>query len=129
MIKGSLDKHGYLVARGHQGHELATADGRIYVHRLVMFNAIGYGPHQCEHCGRAVNWKASTFDHELVVDHRNGKRHDNRRANLIVSCQPCNLKRQFRCQATGCNVRIEDSRRRYCTHACRQRAYRERQAA
>lgn len=128
-INASIDVHGYLVARGHKGHELATADGRVYVHRVVMFNAIGYGPHQCEHCGKHVNWKAPNHTDELVVDHRNGKRHDNRLANLIVSCHACNIKRKFRCHGSGCHERIEDVRRRYCSRACQQRAYRERHAA
>lgn len=78
--------NGYLMISA-AGHILARR-GRVYVHRLTLFDKIGYGPHSCRWCGVHVNWFGG-----LVVDHIDEVRTNNNPTNLATSCQPCNIRR------------------------------------
>lgn len=69
-------------------HPLAFRNGRITVHRQVLFGAIGFDRVPCYWCGTGV-----TFGQNLVVDHLNHDRHDNRRENLVAACASCNCGR------------------------------------
>ena len=69
------------------GHPLASARGRVFEHRMVLYNRIGAGPHPCELCGEILEWP------EIVVDHVNCVRTDNRLENLRVCCRGCNARR------------------------------------
>jgi hypothetical protein len=75
-------------------HPLAMANGKVYVHRLVLFESIGPGIHPCHWCQRPVDWLATKGDPAmLVVDHLNGATDDNEPSNLVASCHGCNTCR------------------------------------
>lgn len=74
-------------------HPLAPPSGRVYVHRIVLFDSIGPGPHACRWCGVEVDWKPRGEDGALVADHLNGVKDDNRPENLVPSCVSCNNTR------------------------------------
>lgn len=83
----------------------------IYQHREVLFDAIGYGPHHCHHCGMDINWNIGNnrtarshpgWGGILVVDHLDHDRSNNALSNLAPSCQPCNLRyRSYRPRGTS----------------------------
>lgn len=82
--------------RGYQflhapGHPL-LANGQIYVaeHRIVLFEAIGPGPMNCELCGKPLTWKS------CCVDHIDENTRNNERSNLRPTCNPCNARRGTR---------------------------------
>jgi len=83
------------------GHPLATKHGRVYEHRAVLFDEIGYGPHACHWCGDEVDWLPKGDPRELQPDHLNNDGGDNRLDNLVASCRTCNTARamQRRSQA------------------------------
>ena len=84
---GSLGAYRRRYAR--VGHPLRTpGTEQVYEHRLVLFDAIGYGPHVCHWCSAPVEWMV-----DLQVDHLNRVRDDNRPENLVPSCAPCNTGR------------------------------------
>lgn len=68
-------------------HPLSRGHSRIGEHRVVYYEAHGTGPFDCYHCGTAVTWD------DMHVDHLNDRPDDNRLANLVASCPPCNVKR------------------------------------
>jgi hypothetical protein len=70
------------------GHPIADKSGRVQEHRMVLYHAIGPGPHCCHWCGRAgLTWGGRAG---VAVDHLNRDPSDNRLENLAVSCQRCN---------------------------------------
>jgi hypothetical protein len=76
-----------------------STNGRVYAweHRILLFDAIGWGPHPCHWCTKAIDWKeGATGVDELTVDHLNGVEKDNRLANLVPSCRGCNAHRRRR---------------------------------
>lgn len=84
------------------GHPVAGKRGMAYEHRVVLYEAIGPGVHQCHWCAAKVDWSANRFAaNVLQVDHLNGIGDDNRPANLVPSCRACNTTRgvQHRHQA------------------------------
>lgn len=76
-----------------RGHPTADARGRIYTHRRVLFDAIGDGSHPCNWCGKLVTWFTRDWFSELVSDHINRDKLDNRLENLVPSCNRCNIQR------------------------------------
>jgi hypothetical protein len=78
---------------GAKGHPMADASGLAYEHRVVLFDAIGYGPHSCHWCGVGVDWLPKGEPGELQPDHLNGDGADNRLVNLAPSCRSCNTGR------------------------------------
>lgn len=72
------------------GHPIADKSGRIQVHRAVLYESIGPGPHPCHWCGAMADWGGIGGIH---VDHLNGEPADNRLGNLVPSCQHCNKSR------------------------------------
>jgi len=74
-------------------HPLAPPSGRMYVHRVVLYDAIGPGTHACHWCQRPITWNADEKRNALVPDHLNGIGSDNRRSNLVPSCLRCNSVR------------------------------------
>jgi hypothetical protein len=83
------------------GHPLADKYGRLYLHRLVLFDAIGFGPHLCHWCDTEIDWLPKGDPRELQSDHLNSDGADNRLVNLVPSCRSCNTTRgsQARAQA------------------------------
>lgn len=69
------------------GHPMARRSGWTYEHRVVLYDEIGSGPHPCHWCGQALDWC------DIVVDHLNERKDDNRPANLVPSCTFCNRSR------------------------------------
>lgn len=76
-----------------KGHPLANKQGRVYEHRKVLFDAIGPGEHQCHWCHATVAWLPYGTPGFLFVDHINERKDDNRLANLVPSCDSCNVAR------------------------------------
>lgn len=77
----------------YSGHPLARGVRQIaYVHRVVLYDAIGPGIHPCHWCGREVDWNGQRI-RRLVVDHVDGDTWNNTRENLVPSCYPCNTGR------------------------------------
>lgn len=84
--------------RKYPGHPLAHSDERAYVHRVVLYDAIGPGSHPCHWCGKFVRWERSARKDAgaLVVDHLDHNRHNNAVGNLVPACNTCNVKRTRR---------------------------------
>lgn len=76
-----------------KGHPLAMANGRAYEHRVVLYDKIGAGLHECYWCGERVEWVGKCEPYELQPDHLNGDGADNRPDNLVPSCRRCNTTR------------------------------------
>lgn len=74
-------------------HPLASKHGIVYVHRMVLFDAIGYGPHACHWCGVEVDWLPKGDPRCLQADHLNSVGDDNRIGNLVPACGRCNTTR------------------------------------
>lgn len=74
-------------------HPLASKHGIVYVHRMVLFDAIGRGPHSCHWCETEIDWAPKGDPRELQPDHINGDGSDNRIENLVPSCRRCNTTR------------------------------------
>lgn len=69
-------------------HPLRDKIGTVLEHRKVAYDAVGEGPHPCFWCGvELAGWW------EIVIDHENEIRDDNRIENLLVSCLACNATR------------------------------------
>lgn len=89
----SIGSNGY-VRVSHSDHPLATPDGWVYEHRQVLYDAIGPGLHACHWCAAAVGWaKGACSRGALVVDHLDGDKANNQRANLVPACNRCNATR------------------------------------
>jgi hypothetical protein len=85
-----LSTGGYMLTASAD-HPMAS-NGRLYVHRQVLFDSIGPGEHPCHWCRSTVEWRAKG-KRRLVVDHVNGTKADNSRGNLVPSCHECNSSR------------------------------------
>lgn len=81
------------------GHPIAPPSGFVAVSRLVLYDKIGPGTHQCHWCGRSITWQAgggpATIGN-LLADHLNWDRQDDRPENLVPSCNHCNAHRTAR---------------------------------
>lgn len=71
---------------------------RIFTYRAVLYDSIGPGPHPCYWCSTEVNWESprqgrGCFAGSLVVDHLDGNKRNDRRENLVASCNRCNTLR------------------------------------
>lgn len=89
--EGSINMYGYRVIKA-PGHPRATAQGKALEHRVVLYDAIGPGPHPCHWCGVTLPW-AGGASHGINVDHLDDDRLNNARENLVPSCLDCNTKR------------------------------------
>lgn len=76
-----------------KGHPLAGVNGRAYEHRVVLYDVIGPGVHECHWCGGSVEWLPKGAPGELQPDHLNNDGGDNRPENLVPSCRGCNTTR------------------------------------
>lgn len=77
---------GYIVLT-KKGHPIAQKYGRIHEHRFVAYEKYGEGPHKCFWCKKELEWE------NIVIDHLNENRQDNRIENLVISCNGCNRAR------------------------------------
>lgn len=84
--------NGYIKASAVD-HPLATR-GYVYEHRMILFDAIGNGPHPCYWCTAPVQWiKGACSKGALVVDHLDGDKQNNALGNLVPACNRCNANR------------------------------------
>lgn len=97
------NSHGYWM-ESCPDHPLADKQGMIFVHRRVLYDALGQGPHPCHECGQPLEWGS-----ELHVDHLNEDKGDNRLSNLAPACPPCNRLRSA--------ILRRDERRKKFKHA------------
>ena len=89
---GTIDMYGYVVLTGVV-HPIATAQGKLPVHRRVLYDAIGPGPHHCHWCDKLLQWQGDPAT-RVNVDHLDFNRQNNVRANVVASCLDCNTKRR-----------------------------------
>lgn len=82
-----LATSGYVLVSGIESHPMKSKSGILYEHRFVAYEKYGVGPHECHWCGLELEWS------NLVIDHLNDEKTDNREDNLVVSCSPCNRAR------------------------------------
>lgn len=69
-------------------HPLATKNGKVLEHRVVLYDKLGSGQHPCYGCSKALVW-----NYNLVVDHLDFDKLNNNPDNLVPSCDSCNVKR------------------------------------
>lgn len=85
---GYTTTNGYRVIRA-VGHPVANVKGTAYEHRVVLYDKIGPGEHECVHCGDIVRWEDGT----LTSDHLDFDRSNNDPKNLAPCCHRCNVRR------------------------------------
>lgn len=90
---GYVRADGYIEVRIPEDHQLSRG-GRTLLHRIVLWEAIGPGPHTCRWCDRVVLWTYGLPEDALVVDHVDRDTTNNARSNLVPSCSPCNIGRR-----------------------------------
>ena len=91
---GHVTGFGYRTIR-RPDHPLGAgrAQHRVEEHRIVLYDAIGPGRHDCHWCGRSLDWFGTPGDSLLVVDHLDENRLNNQPRNLVPSCLSCNTGR------------------------------------
>jgi len=80
------DPRGYIILYNKE-HPLSSKAGLVYQHREVAYNHYGDGEQVCFWCGKQLTWK------NVVIDHLNENKSDNRIDNLALSCNACNRSR------------------------------------
>lgn len=76
--------NGYVMVKKPEHPLAAKSNGWAFQHRVVAYEKYGPGPHPCHWCGLVLPWG------DLVVDHLNEVKADNRPDNLVPTCNPCN---------------------------------------
>jgi hypothetical protein len=89
---GCRRSDGYVIVQA-PGHPLNRAKG-TYLHRVVLFDEIGLGPHRCHWCSVPVAWTHGLGVGALVADHLDHDTTNNAPSNLVPSCNPCNSQRR-----------------------------------
>jgi hypothetical protein len=110
---------GYIVTI-RRGHPLAARDGRVYEHRVVLWDKTSGCDQDCYWCGRAV-WWFGRGKSRLVTDHVDGHKENNAPTNLVASCHDCNTGRDQDRRGRGdkpCRVCGSPTDREYCSPAC-----------
>jgi hypothetical protein len=76
-------------------HPLADNRGRTRLHRAVLYDGIGPGPHDCHWCGiGGLRWDAAQSDVDyLTVDHVDHDKVNDMFANLVPTHKWCNDNR------------------------------------
>lgn len=70
--------------------------GKVYEHRLVLFDKIGPWDHECYWCKKSIRWGNDCDADVIVVDHLDGNEWNNTPENLVPSCRRCNIQRSIR---------------------------------
>lgn len=92
---GTVRADGYVQIRA-EGHPVAGANGLAFQHRVVLYDAIGPGTHECHYCGTPVTWFSG-----LETDHKDHDKQNNAVENLVPCCMTCNRTR-WNTQKDGC---------------------------
>lgn len=95
IVGRSLSKStGYWIILA-KDHPLARLSGHALEHRVVLYNTIGPGWHNCTYCQTPVCWEKHYPEDldALVVDHVDMVKMNNDIANLVPSCFLCNIAR------------------------------------
>lgn len=104
-------------------HPLSNGHCKIQVHRLVLWEKIGPGAHPCSYCGITVRWMPGAGPRRgaLVADHVDRDPTNNDPANIVASCQPCNMRNSARMVADNEPHRVttKGTRRRCISRSCR----------
>lgn len=87
--------HVFYAMRKIHGHPLATKDGSVAIHRKVLFEKIGWGPHNCHWCNISLEWTPGKIiqNKTLISDHLDFDTRNNSPENLVPSCHGCNKSR------------------------------------
>jgi len=84
-----VTRQGYRALTQIHDHPLSIGNGEVLEHRYVLYEKIGAGPHPCHWgCGALLTWGV-----DLHVDHLDSDRLNNDPANIVPSCNPCNVRR------------------------------------
>jgi hypothetical protein len=83
-------------------HPLARPSGWVAQHRMVLYDAIGEGPHICHWCESEVAWGRN-----LHADHLDHDRANNSSENLVAACADCNSTRWKTSSANGAGSGVE----------------------
>jgi hypothetical protein len=78
------------------GHPLADERGAVSTHRAVLYEKLGPGSHPCHWCGAPLTWQPVGLARRrgsIRTDHLDGNPRNNDPANLVPSCNGCNVKR------------------------------------
>jgi len=93
---GTTDKKGfgfkYITNTGYvtiykPEHPLAWKQGRVFEHRVVLYDHYGPGEQECFWCGKKLLWV------DVIGDHLNENKQENVISNLVISCNDCNRAR------------------------------------
>jgi hypothetical protein len=77
-------------------HPLATKDGQVDEHRLLLYKSIGPGAHPCHFCQAPLEWRTGGDRRKagaLIVE-RLDRKEGWHLQNLVPSCWSCSLKRR-----------------------------------
>lgn len=75
-----------------RNHPLAFKNGRVLLHRKVLYDFVNGSKLPCFWCSIPLDWHG--VEHEkLCVDHLDHNRHNNDVTNLVPSCNSCNAGR------------------------------------
>lgn len=77
-------------------HPLAPKGGYIPNARVVLYEKIGPGPHECHWCQEPIRWTVGLSGNSrgtITADHLNSDPLDDRPENLVAACGPCNGQR------------------------------------
>lgn len=87
----SFTKDGYKLIHSRYDHPLASSVGQVLEHRMVLFDSIGPGTHQCHWCGVDLDWGGVSG---IIADHVDMDVTNNDRSNLVPACSSCNTNRK-----------------------------------
>jgi hypothetical protein len=79
------------------GHFLADVRGRVYAHRVALYEQIGNARVPCFWCAAPLEWfpEESGKCEPIHVDHLDHDRHNNAWSNVVPSCNGCNAGRML----------------------------------
>lgn len=74
-------------------HPIAPPSGTLSYSRIVLFDQIGFGPHDCFWCGTEIDWKYGLEPGTLVIDHLDFNTQNIWPENLVAACVNCKNRR------------------------------------
>ncbi len=80
-------------------HPLANKQGKVYEHRLVLWEKTAGCDQDCYWCGGRIQWFGRGKG-QLVTDHLDGHVANNAPSNLVAACGDCNQRRGYKPKQT-----------------------------